>query len=208
MINLTPIELIRIQLELECVGFDADDRLVRLPCASPDNVARFLLARHEGGYLSYFRHDVDGRIVAALKTLPPEEIFENPDTVKPILYGLGAAYAKLWMGSTYMFIDEPAPDEFPDVLQDGESFVIVVDDEIVSRASSARSNAQAAEVAVETRPGYRRRGYGRQVTTAWAAWQVRQDRIAFYSHLHNNDASRALAHSMGVMHILDIVGYN
>jgi predicted GNAT family acetyltransferase len=63
-------------------------------------------------------------------------------------------------------------------------------------------------VAVETRPGYRRRGYGRQVTTAWAAWQVRQDRIAFYSHLHNNGASRALAHSMGVMHILDIVGYN
>jgi RimJ/RimL family protein N-acetyltransferase len=79
--------------------------------------------------------------------------------------------------------------------------------EPVSWAWSSRTNAKAAELAIETKPAFRRRGFARQVAAAWARYQLQQQKIAFYSHLHDNLPSRALAASLGVVHIMDVVGY-
>jgi len=48
-------------------------------------------------------------------------------------------------------------------------------------------------------PEHRRRGYGRQVAAAWAHHVMKQGRVAFFSHVHGNMASRALASSLGVV---------
>ena len=64
--------------------------------------------------------------------------------------------------------------------------------------SQARSE-QSAELAVEVLPEHRRRSYGRQVAAAWAHHVMKQGRIAFFSHVHGNTASRGLAESLGVV---------
>jgi predicted GNAT family acetyltransferase len=76
-----------------------------------------------------------------------------------------------------------------------------------AEAWSARSTDESAELAVETRPEYQRRGYGRQVCAAWANDQLDTGRIAFFSHAVENVASAALAKSLGVRHFMDNVNY-
>ena len=46
------MDLMHIQLELECKGV-VDGLLVRTPCDEPDDIARFMVARHAGGYTTY-----------------------------------------------------------------------------------------------------------------------------------------------------------
>ena len=108
---------------------------------------------------------------------------------------------------SYAFTRCPLPSEFPDVCQQQERFVILHKDEIISQAWASRCNVRAAELAVETDPNFRRRGYARQVCSAWAAYHLEYNRVAFYSHLYHNDASRALAQNLGLVPFLDAIGY-
>ncbi len=70
-----------------------------------------------------------------------------------------------------------------------------------------RGNELAAEVAVETLPAFRRRGYGRQVTAAWVYHVMRAGKIAFFSHERDNLASQVLAQSLGAVQYSSVVGY-
>ncbi len=91
----------------------------------------------------------------------------------------------------------PDVSEFSDVTRRGDRFVIERDGMIAAEAWSAQDDAVAAEVEVETVPAYRQRRFGRQVVAAWAHSVRRDGKIALYSHLTANDASRALARSIG-----------
>ena len=66
----------------------------------------------------------------------------------------------------------------------------------------------AAELALEVLPEYRRRGYGRQVASAWANHIMQEGLVAFYSHLHDNLPSQALAQSLGVVQYAASAGYS
>ncbi|HEX7101095.1 MAG TPA: GNAT family N-acetyltransferase, partial [Nitrolancea sp.] len=97
----------------------------------------------------------------------------------------------------YVISRLPEPAEFPDVIEHNGRFVIERDGQIVAEAWSSQDGYRAAEVEVKTHSDYRRRGYGRQVVAAWAHHVRRAGKRAFYSHLVANDASRALAKSVG-----------
>jgi len=97
----------------------------------------------------------------------------------------------------YVIACIPKSTEFPDVVERDGRFVIERDGRVAATAWSSQDSARAAEVEVETHIDYRRRGYGRQVVAAWAHQTRRDGKIAFYSHLVANDASRALAVSVG-----------
>lgn len=77
----------------------------------------------------------------------------------------------------------------------------------VSWAWSSRSNARAAELAVETEAEHRRKGYARAATAAWAREVLDAGKVAFYSHDVENHASAALAKSLGVLWFMDLVSY-
>jgi len=62
---------------------------------------------------------------------------------------------------------------------------------------SSRLHPRAAEAGVETRDGWRRRGYGRAAVAAWAARLRAGGRLPLYSTSWDNHASQALARSLG-----------
>ena len=204
---MNPLDLIHIQLELECIGADASNVLFRIPGDNPDDVARCYAAHHTTGYVTFVRGDVGPSIANAVRALSPQQVFEDIETVKRILGGETASQVQVSAFRAYCFQKLPAPDEYADVVGEGDRFAIRVGGELVSWAQSSRSNSRASELATETKPDYRRRGYARQVCAAWARHQLEQGKIAFYSHRSENIASQALASSLGVLHFVDGVNY-
>lgn len=101
----------------------------------------------------------------------------------------------------------PAPDEYRDVEQVGNNWAIKVDGTVAAVAWSVRANELSEEVAVETGDPFRRRGYARQVVSAWAHSVPGKDRVAFYSHHSDNPASQALALSLGLVQYADGAAY-
>ncbi len=220
------IALIRIHLELECIGVDARGLLSRLPCPNPDDIPRFYVARHPAGYVAYCRHDLPPRLREALGALPPECAFTERDTVERILALTGSGDG-IWRGKSYIFPDTLTPDLYPDaVLLDADRhrpawqeydpgtrlagrrvYAILVGDRIAATCESSRENDVSAEAWVRTTPEFRRRGYARQVTAVWAHDLQRRGKIPFYSHKWDNLASRGVAHSLGLIQYIEDVGY-
>lgn len=86
---------------------------------------------------------------------------------------------------------------FPYTFEDFEykqpCFVIVENNIPVSICCSARKTEQADEASLFTHEEYRGRGYGLEVTTAWAKEVQKQGRLALYSTSWDNFASQAVA---------------
>ncbi len=204
---MNPLDLIHDQLALECIGTDAKNILFRIPGDNPDDIARFYVAHHAAGYATFVRYDVEPRIAESLRSLSPQQAFENVEMVKRILEGETPSRVPLSTFRSYYFLNAPSPDEYVDVVRQSDRFVVLIDGEPVSWAWSSRSNSRASELATETKPDFRRRGYARQVCSAWAQHELGQGKIAFYSHRQENIASQALATSLGVIHFVDGVNY-
>lgn len=202
------LHLLQLQLELECKRVDTEGLLYPVPCDNPDDLSCVFVARHAAGWTIYFRHDLPLSLRQRLKTLPAEQLWADVETVQTLLAAERIESARhIWRGSTYHFAQLPSPAETPDVIAHEGAFVMMQAGEPVAWAWSSRTNARAAELAVETKPAFRRRGFARQVAAAWARSQLQRQKVAFYSHLHDNLPSRALATSLGVVHIMDVVGY-
>lgn len=195
MLRMNPLDLIHIQLELECIGTDANNVLFRIPGDNPDDMARFYAAHHAAGYVAFVRHDVDSRIAESLRALAPQQAFENVELVKRILYGETPRHISVSAFRSYYFPNAPSPDASVGVVRRGDRFVVLVGSEPVSWAWSSRSNSRASELATETKPDFRRRN------------ELEQGKIAFYSHRQENVASQVLATSLGVIHFVDGVNY-
>lgn len=202
----TARDLTYLQFELECIGLDENGLLTRIPGDNPDDIARFFIASYPTGYETFFRADIDSDIIQQLQLVSAERLFNDSDMVKAVLYQSLLPQEPSRFVS-YVFTRRPLPVEFPDVSQQEEDFVILNKGRIISRAWASRHNVRAAELAVETSPDFRRRGYARQVCLAWAAYYLGHSRVAFYSHLNSNNASRALAQNLGLVPFLGGVGY-
>ncbi len=202
MNDLDALDLIQLQLELECIGTDSENLLFRVPGDAPHEIGYFLLVCHAGGYATFANRSAAAAIPAHLKALPAERAFHSPEALVRSLFG-DLAGLRLCYFSSYYF-DRLAPQrEYPDVVQYGDEFVVLDHGLVVSRAWAARNNALAAEIAVETQPGFRRQGYARQACQAWAAYELSAGKVALYSHNCDNPASRALAASLRLVHFVD-----
>src|SRR6266566_8602189 len=78
---------------------------------------------------------------------------------------------------------------------------------IISTCQSSQENTSAAEAWVRTLPDFRKRGYARQVTAAWAYQLQQQGIIPFYSHRWDNTPSQAVARSLQLTLYVTEVGY-
>jgi len=79
--------------------------------------------------------------------------------------------------------------------------------EIQLRLECKGENETAAEAWVQTLPEFRRRGYARQVTAAWAHDLLQIGKIPFYSHSMGNVASQGVARSLKLIPFVDSVSY-
>jgi hypothetical protein len=220
----TDLEYVEIQLALEGIGLDVRRRLVRIPAAAKEDIPRLYVCRLPTGWARYFRADLPASVVDELAGLTDEACFDQQSTVRRIL-DRQAPCLDVWVGTSYVFPSLPAtptPDVFrlqeadwplavafdPDLaLFRAPIWVVLVDSRVVSTCVSARENDVAAEAWVQTSPEFRRRGYARQVTSAWARDVLGRGNIAFYSHRRENLASRGVALSLGLHPFVEAVGY-
>jgi GNAT superfamily N-acetyltransferase len=190
---------------LECKGFDDTGRLVAVPCADPDPLPTGCAVRYCDGETEYafaatapewfvrqvVRHDIGAMIT-------------RPDAVVQRLRTDGHGVVVDHFHS-YCFDDIPAT-EHSAITRDGaESYSMVVDGHRVAGAASSRSDDVSAELWIQTDPAHRRRGYALALARAWAAGVREAGKVAFYSHLHENQASAALARRLGVRPLFEIV---
>lgn len=210
------LELIHSQLALECIGFNTQGLLVRIPGPYPDEISRVYIYQVNGSYHLYFRADLSQPVREKIQALSGQTAFHNHEAVCAIL-GTEGACQGVFHGQTYAIDRLIDPGEYPDAVRlSGEQraliddyiagmdvgrravFAIIREGRIVATCTSSRENPVAGEAYVHTLPEYRRRGYGVQVTAAWASYLQRAGKIPFYSHALDNQGSR------GVMRVLRI----
>ncbi|HEX8682366.1 MAG TPA: GNAT family N-acetyltransferase [Ardenticatenaceae bacterium] len=129
---------------------------------------------------------------------------------------------EIFSGKSYTFPNTLTPADYPDVTPWNESHrslpghiqmggpsthLIIADGQIASACESSRENHKAGEAWVQTSPHFRRRGYARQVTAAWARYLQQQGKIPLYSHQWDNAASEAVARSLGLVPFITFVAY-
>jgi len=214
-----------IHMALDGICFTAEGLLKPLPGSVPDKIQRLYLAQHDNGFLRCFREELPTHIRQQLSQLHPEQILNYPETIKPLL-AEDAPCEEIWQGKSYLFPNTLTPRDFPDVVQldatyhsqfeqfsPGEVmspwpvYAIIVNGRIVSTCQSSQENTSAAEAWVRTLPDFRKRGYARQVTAAWAYQLQQRGKIPFYSHRWDNTASEAVACSLQLTPYANEVGY-
>jgi len=197
-----PTELIVLSIEIEN-EIDANGDLRPRPSKAS---TLFSISRHAGGHVRYYRYDLPRKVRLQIEELDPEVALQDDEAVRRILERYTSCDS-VFAGKGYHFARPPSPEECPDAVYREGCYVILVDGKPVSWAWTADESEQAAELAVETLPKYRRRGYARQVVVAWATHVLEEGKVAFYSHEVGNAASEALAHSLDVVQYAAVTTY-
>lgn len=202
--------LFELQLELECTRILDGNRLVPFACPNPDLPNRVVVVRFHDRSMVFLRDDVDETAADRLLMSPPGDMERAVSRVREL-----ADLDVEWSGSTYVVMSpfdaeltEGVSERPGDQENGGRSFCIIDGDEAVSGCSSSRENDSAAEAWVWTHERVRRRGYGQRCVAAWANDLLRQGKVPFYSHEHDNEASRQLARSLGLTWVFDACGFD
>jgi hypothetical protein len=186
-------QLWEIQLRLECKALDGSGRVVRIEGADPDPIPSCMMVRFADGYATAFAEAVE-----------PVEV--EPEDPSALAHAIGQGRSvTVERFSTYAFRHD-SPSRDPTVVRKGQAdYAVVAGGREVSRASSSRSNDEAAELWVRTEESARRHGYALLAARAWAAEVTGEGRTAFYSHREENVPSRKLAAKLGVIHAFDLM---
>ncbi len=217
------LKLIRLHLELECIGLNARGRLVRIPGPDPDDVPRLYISQHGSTYTTYFGSGLSDGVMDELSGFTSEEIFHDNDAIRACL-GKQAPCKDGHIGTSYVFPNRlpaskravkltPSHSSIIDEFERGwdvkakTAYAIVEGGRIVSMCRSSRENDKAGEAWVFTALGHRSRGYGSEVTRAWARDLLKQGKTPFYSHKLSNEASRGVALSLGLVQYIADVAY-
>lgn len=227
---MSPDDYVRIQLRLECIGYDPEGRLVRIPGPDPDDLGRVYVYHHEGGYRLFVRSDVPDADYAALRELGAEAAFENAGAVQAVL-ARERPCDDVARWRTYRLVT-PDPATSSGVIVLSEAHRQLLDayapgmtlgkrpiyaavattpegkDAICATCVSVRENEEAAESYVFTDPAWRRQGYGRRVTAAWAEGALARGKVPFYSYLVDNVASSQLLQSLPSVYCFEGVVYS
>ena len=194
----------RVQLALECKAFSAG-RLVPVPCPDPDPLPTGYAVRyHDGSTELAFAAAAPNWFADQIGRHSIDELIDRPEALAKQFHAEGH-HIDVGHFHTYRF-DENTAGQQRAVTNDGpEAYSIVIDGRAVAGASSSRSNNSAAELWIETDPAHRRRGYATILAQAWAGSVQQSGKIAFYSHLHDNAASAALARHLEVLPLFEII---
>lgn len=197
------LTLIHLQITLE---YQINEAGLLQPFPGSEEQALYIVYQDLEGYIPYLNHKLPPALRSMLLLFGPEKAYEEPEAVQKAINDYLPCHT-IGRFVSCIFTRRPSAQEFPDVTRDGELFVIKVDGKTASWAWSVRENKRCAELAVETLPEYRGRGYGRQVAAAWAHQVMGENRFPFYSYKHENKPSALLANSLGVAKFADVTGF-
>lgn len=197
-------DLIRLSFEIEN-EINADGDLAPLSKKGSTIVSISRLATEE--YALFFRHDAPSEMRESLTAMDPEKALDDHEDVRhTIARCVPCKNVLAWNGCYFAHVLAAA--EFPDVeLRDGRH-VVIVDDTSASQAWTQDGSQSASELAVETSPEFRGKGYARQAAAVWASHEIKAGRVAFYSYRLSNLASEALARSLGVVQYARSTSYS
>lgn len=202
--------LFELQLELECTRILDGNRLVPFSCPNPEPPNRVVVVRVHDRSMIFLRDDVDETVADRLLSSPPDDMKSAVSHVREL-----ADLDVEWRGSTYVAtspfdaaLTAGVTEQPGDRENGGRSFCIIDGGEAVSGCSSSRENGSSGEAWVWTHERVRRRGYGQRCVAAWANDLLRQGKVPFYSHAHDNLASRQLARSLGLTWVFDACGFD
>lgn len=206
---MNALDLLKLQMQLECKGLNEVGDMIPIPCANPDEIPRVYVVRHKDGYTVFFRYDLAPHLRISLAAFLPRVLFTDHQRIKSTL-SQSAPCKDLWVGKSYIFPEILRATLYPNVvyLPEQRKYAIVINEQIVSSCVSARENNAAGEAWTFTEPEYRKRGYGRQVTAAWAQSLREKGKIPFYSHLKDNPASEGIARFLGLIQFIEVVAYS
>ena len=204
-------------MELEGKGLDDQRDIIRVPCDNPDTMNRVFAIRYAGREELLFQAGLPDGLRKKLAKIPTNAFFSDPKRILAVL-AEQAPSEEYFIGKSYTFPENLCAAMYPravplaDVKPDfdpakGAGFAVIEEGQVVSTCESARESAAAGEAWVQTLESYRRRGYARQATLAWAHHLQQQGKVPFYSHLWTNLASQSLAESMGLIQFLEAAGY-
>jgi hypothetical protein len=77
-------DYVQIQLSHECIGFNNQGFLVRIPGADPDDIARLYAFHVSNSFSIFFRSDVPPSIQEQIIAFGPERAFEEHASVEAI----------------------------------------------------------------------------------------------------------------------------
>jgi GNAT acetyltransferase len=225
---LSTLELIHIQYAA-LYNLDQHGRMLSVndePDGSP--APQFFMARTVEGNFYRFHADLPADLVATLSDIcsaePITSDFEPAPLYATAIRSLLGTHVEEYRGPAYQ-IPETVPQvpgavivqpEQVNVFQEhynwlieayigcGPIAAVVHNGSAVSVCFSSRSRLISAEAGLDTIEAFRRRGYARATTAAWAHEVQAQGRIAFYGTSWDNSASRSVARSLG----LRLIGEN
>ncbi|MDQ3547979.1 MAG: GNAT family N-acetyltransferase [Chloroflexota bacterium] len=171
-----------------------------------DGQPRLLVSLFGDDHAVFFRFDVPADVRKDLSALGSTALMRDAERVTAIL-ARDASCESIYRIRWYTIERLADPAEYPDVTFVDGRHVIIIDGEIVGWARTDCETEHAAEVSIETHEAFRRRGYARQLTAAWAAQVLSSGKVAFYSHLLGNAPSQAVAESLGLVHLSDEIEY-
>ena len=219
-------QLMRLHVEA-LFTHDAEGQLVRVNEPDGAPAPRFFLGRTVDGAVWRFRHDVDHDLRRELEAAAEDDVLQEhaldsptgPSRYEDILARF-APVQRTWVGPAFCFPQElpttigtilvtegnarllhPLLQPWvPDVRLCQPMFVLTVDGHAAAVCGSVRRTSMAHEAGVETAPPYRGRGYASQVVIAWARAVRDMGRVALYSTSWQNEASRAVARKLALIH--------
>jgi RimJ/RimL family protein N-acetyltransferase len=223
----TNSDLMRLHVEA-LFTHDAEGHVVRVNEPDGALAPRFFLGSTTDGAVWRFRHDVGHDVRRELEAAASQDDVlrdhgigarTGPSRYAEIL-ARSAPVQRTWIGPAFCFPHElPATIDtmlvteanaellrphleawVPDARLNPPLFARTVDGRAVAVCCSVRRTDMAHEVGVETAPSYRGRGYAAQVVTAWARAVRAMGRVPLYSTSWQNEASRAVARKLALIH--------
>lgn len=224
---VSDIELIKIQVKtLFTQDENGSLRHINEPIGDVEPAPRFFFGYTNEGSICKFRHDLPDNVVMQLKEVAAAE--PMPVNSQKIPKGDGqfkailqrhAPIERVWVGPAYRFPEYITPPtnvvqlscenvgllkgDFTEMVSELNSslpyLAIVENAQVVSVCRSVRLSSLAHEAGVDTRVGYRRRGYARSVVAAWALAVLDLNLIPLYSTSWDNVASRGVARRLGLV---------
>ena len=206
---------------------DARGDLVRVNEPNGAPAPRFFLGKTVDGVVRRFRYDVGHDVRRELEAASEEDLREphgldavgDPSRYEALLVR-GAPIQRTWTGPAFSVpegLDAPVDtmlvtEENAQVLQphlqawvpDARScrpmVALTVDGDAVAVCCSVRRTDAAHEAGVETTPSHRGLGYAAHVVTAWARAVRAMGPVPLYSTSWRNEASRAVARKLALIH--------
>lgn len=224
----TDLDIMRLHVEAEFIH-DAAGDLVSTNEPAANVAPRFFLGRTALGLVVRFRHDVASDCRRALRdalTLDERSpLVDQPDqpldpTPFAQILAKDAPIQHTSVGLAYRFPSSLAaksgtrilrdPDDAallhpllaawaPDIQASPPLVAFVVDGQVVAVCGSVRITPHAHEAGVETAAPFRRRGYGAAAVATWAAAVRALGAEPLYSTTWGNNASRAVARTLGLV---------